>query len=86
MMPRPRDCRRLRDWQHQVGPDEGNAQAPCPAVVLLEPQDGVVGLLGRGESRAGGEPDRESAEHEQAHLTPSSSLAWQRAGRLGFAR
>ena len=58
--------------------------AHAQLVVLLEHEDGVVGLLGRRESRAGGEPDRESrhgrADEDSGAHHSLLALAWQRAG------
>ena len=56
----------LRDWQHQIGPDESNAQGPCPALVFSERQHGIVGLLGCRDRRAGGKHERQNADHDQA--------------------
>jgi hypothetical protein len=60
------DHRSLRDWQHQIGPDEGKTQGPCPASVLLEGQPGIVGLLGCRDRRAGSKHERQNADHGQA--------------------
>jgi hypothetical protein len=54
-------------WNRQqwIRPDEGNAQDPCPAPISSGRQEGVVGLLGCRDRRAGDKPERQNADHDQ---------------------
>jgi hypothetical protein len=55
----------LRDWQHQIDPDERDTHGPCPVLVFSQLQYGVIGLLGRRDLRAGGKHDRHNTDHDQ---------------------